>query len=205
MRSAMKRLAAVLIVLGFAGLAALPASCFVHRASDDYACGSDGDCKDGRVCDHGFCVTAASATCPSPCTSCSVADKTCRVDCNGNTPCGSVQCPAGYDCTIRCNNGSACGDIDCAAGSSCDIACLGGASCGNINCGAAECSIRCSGAGACPSVDCAASCSCDVSCNQSNECPSMSCPRDVGPCTESGSDGTPCDSSQPGCGLCLML
>jgi hypothetical protein len=200
------RLAAVLIVLGFAALAALPASCFVHRASDDYGCGSDGDCKDGRVCDTtGFCVIASSASCPSPCTSCDVVDKTCRIECNSGKPCGNVQCPPGYDCTIRCTNSGACGSIDCAQGRSCDIACLGSASCGNLNCGPSSCSVRCSGVAACPSVDCAASCSCDVDCNQSNECPSMSCPIGAGPCTANGSAGAPCDSSEPGCGLCLRL
>lgn len=199
----MNKLAAVLLVLGCAGLAALPASCFVHRVSEDFACQVNRDCADGRVCDQGFCIEAASL-CPSPCTSCDVDARFCRIDCTAGRPCGNLQCPAGYDCEIRCNNSGACGAIDCAAAASCDIDCAGPASCGNLHCGAGECAIRCQGTGACPSVDCAASCACDVACNQPAWCPSMACPTTVlGPCTQEGSAGAPCDSTEPGCGLCF--
>lgn len=203
--------AAVLTVLVAAGLAALSAaSCSVHRLSDGYTCdpaGSGSECGSGRFCDQGFCVESGSSEmCPGQCNSCDVVNRTCRIDCSQGNSCGNVQCPAGYDCTIRCNNGQACGDIDCALARSCDIDCTGAAACGNVNCGSHACSIRCSGgANACPMIDCAASCSCDVSCNNPAFCPSMACPTapgPLGPCTENGSAGAPCDSSGPGCDVC---
>jgi hypothetical protein len=52
-------------------------------------------------------------------------------------------------------------------------------------------------------IDCAASCSCDVSCSNPAWCPIMACPKALGPCTRQGKDGAPCDSSQPGCDVCL--
>jgi hypothetical protein len=201
-----RALPAAAIALVCCGLAALPASCFVRRATDDYACGSDDDCRSGRVCDQGFCVAASTAACPAACASCDPTDMSCRIECNGNKPCGNVQCPIGWQCSIRCNNAAACGEVDCTIAKRCTIDCNGAASCGPLRCGAGACDVRCSGTGACPAVDCAASCSCDVACNApASECPQMSCPQAIGPCTRDGSDGAPCDSSEPGCGLCIAF
>ena len=186
--------------------AALAASCFVHRSSDDYVCSTSDDCRSGRICDQGFCVVAATAGCPAQCSSCNAADMSCRIDCTANKPCGNVQCPIGWDCNLRCNNAGACGEVDCTFARSCNVDCSGAVSCGALRCGAGACDVRCSGAGACPSVDCAASCSCDVTCNNRGaDCPQMSCPRAIGPCTQNGSDGAPCDSSEPGCRLCIAF
>lgn len=198
------RPAAAALAVALAAIAALPASCTVHRVSDDYACTSDVDCKDGRFCDQGFCVHSASGACPDPCTSCDLDNRTCRIECTAGHPCGAVHCPVGFACTIRCNNAGACGDVDCAAGRGCDLDCSGAASCGNVQCGAGACAVRCDGVAACPGIDCAASCRCDVDCTSpASECPSLSCPRAAGPCTENGSDGAPCSSSEPGCSACL--
>lgn len=198
------RAPATAIMLGCAALAALVASCFVHRASDDFACTTTDDCRSGRVCDQGFCVIAATAGCPAVCSSCDAEDLTCRIDCTANKPCGDVMCPIGWDCTVHCNNPMACGAIDCTIARACTVDCIGASACGALRCGAGPCDVRCAGNGACPSVDCAASCSCDVSCNsQATDCPQMSCPRGIGPCTQDGSDGGACDSSEPGCGLCI--
>jgi hypothetical protein len=199
--------AAVLVVLAAAGLAALSvASCSVRRVSDGYVCDPAGDsheCQDGRSCVQGFCIEAGTTNgCPSPCTTCDT-DHSCRIECTPGKPCGNVQCPAGYDCRIRCNNTGACGTVDCAQAHSCDIDCSGSASCGNINCGMHECAIDCSGAFACPEIDCAASCSCDVSCTGPAACPVPVCPMGSrGPCTQDGSAGAPCDSTEPGCDVC---
>jgi hypothetical protein len=199
--------AAVLVVLAAAGLAALSvASCSVHRVSDGYVCDPSGDgheCTGGRFCVQGYCVeSGTSSGCPSPCTSCD-SDHSCRIECTPGKPCGNVQCPAGFDCRIRCNNAGACGTVDCAQARSCDIECSGSESCGNINCGMHECTIDCSGALACPEIDCAASCSCDVSCTNPAACPDLACRMgSVGPCTQDGSTGTPCDSTRAGCDVC---
>jgi hypothetical protein len=203
-----KAATALVVVLAAAGLAALStASCSVHRLSDGYACnpaGTGSECGSGRFCDQGFCVEGGSTEgCPGQCTTCDVEDKTCRIECNAGNPCSNVQCPAGYDCTIRCSNSGACGIVDCAQAHSCDIDCSGSAACGPLNCGLQECSIRCAGMFACPLIDCAASCKCDVTCNNVASCPSMECPTALGPCTEQGSAGATCDSSQPGCDVCL--
>ncbi len=118
-------------------------------------------------------------------------------------PCGNVQCPSGYDCTIRCMNSGACGAVGCAPAHSCDVECSGPASCGNVNCGMNACAIDCSGVLACPRIDCAASCSCDVSCSGASSCPSMACPMGLlGPCTDQGSAGAPCNSNPAGCSVC---
>jgi hypothetical protein len=198
---------AVLVVLA-AGLAALAvASCSVHRRSDAYACdpaGNGRECDSGRSCVQGFCVESETgAGCPSQCTTCD-SDHSCRIECTPGKPCGDVECPAGYDCKIRCNNGGACGVVDCAQAHSCDVECSGSMACGNLNCGMHECTIQCSGALACPEIDCAASCSCDVSCTGPGSCPDMACPMGIlGPCTQDGSAGAPCASTEPGCGLCI--
>ena len=204
----MTRMALTAVVLALAGaVAASTASCFVHRRSGDLpTCTLDIECDliAGEVCDRGYCV-APSGECPRPCTSCDLGDRSCRIECPTNHPCGDLQCPAGYDCTFKCNNGS-CGAIDCAQARSCDIDCSGAAACGNINCGGAECDISCSGPVACPSIDCALSCRCDVTCNSTGAaCPSMSCPRTAfgDLCTRTGSAGANCDSDAPGCDRCF--
>lgn len=202
----MSKPVAVVVVLAAAGLAALATpSCFVHRVTDDFACGSSSECGSGRVCEQGYCVDGATTViCPSPCQSCDLDAKTCRIDCTSGRPCGNVHCPAGYDCTIRCTNSGACGDVDCAQAHGCDVDCSGSSACGNLNCGTGACAVRCSGALACPSVDCAASCKCDVTCNNTAlSCPVMSCPMALGPCTQQGSSGAPCSSDPPGCDVCF--
>jgi hypothetical protein len=185
--------AAILLIVATVALGVLSSSsCFVNRVSERFVCTTSDDCDDARTCDEGYCI---DAPCPSPCTQCNLEIKTCRVDCNANRRCDTLQCPAGFDCTFRCNNTNACGDIDCAAARSCEIDCTGVGSCGAINCGAGECSIECTGVGACPSIDCAASCGCDVSCNNQVACPSMSCPQDT-VCRDNGAAGAPCDTSE---------
>ena len=195
---------AILVALAAATVAALSvASCSVHRLSDSFTCDPAGDgheCGSDRFCSQGFCV---QTDCPDPCSSCDVGARTCRIQCTAGKPCGNVQCPAGYDCTVRCQNNGACGAVDCAQAHSCDVECSGPGSCGNLNCGKNECTIGCSGAVACPLIDCAASCSCDVSCTGASACPSMACPvGSLGPCTDQGSAGAPCNSNRAGCDVC---
>jgi hypothetical protein len=157
-----------------------------------------------RVCDDGFCV---EMPCPSPCTSCNLPQKTCRINCDlGVRRCADLACPAGFDCTIECDTGS-CGDIDCRAAASCNIDCSGTAACGNILCGAGDCEVDCNGPTSCPFIDCASSCRCEVTCSNSLACPSMSCPvAATGElCTEDGIAGEPCDPLQDPilCDTCL--
>lgn len=197
------RRAAIFLILALAGLGSLSSSsCFVSRLSERFTCTVTEDCTDGRTCDQGYCV---ETPCPSPCTSCNLVDKTCRVECSSNQKCGNVQCPAGFDCTIRCSNGNACQSIDCAPARSCTIDCSGAGSCGSINCGTGACDIDCAGAGACPSIDCVGSCRCDVSCNNTPACPSIACPHPVDTfCTQGGVPGERCDSQESIlCDTCL--
>ena len=195
---------AILLVLTIFGLGALSTtSCLVTRRSEDFACNANTDCDSGRACENGYCV---QAPCPAACSSCNVTAMTCKIECGASSPCGMVQCPAGYTCTIRCSNANACGDIDCALGTGCDITCGGTNSCRNINCGTSACNIDCSGQEACPSIDCASSCKCDVSCNNTtNVCPSIMCPMSSAskPCNKDGTPGEVCDSSAgPACAKC---
>jgi hypothetical protein len=173
------------------------ASCAVHRLSEGYVCGNNGDCDSGRICDRGFCVDDESqGQCPSVCSSCNPGQRTCRIECSASRPCGSVECPDGFECTVRCSNAGACGDIDCAPGTGCDIECSGAGSCGAINCGKQACQIDCAGVASCPQIDCVDSCGCDVACNTPLACPSMSCPQVLDTlCTRNGDPGATCDSS----------
>ena len=175
-------------------LAALAlAGCSVHRQSESFACSNNGDCGSERTCDRGFCV---ERECPGECSSCSIGNRTCRIECTGNRPCAAVRCPAGFECTIRCNQAGACGDVDCTEGESCDIDCSGPASCSAIRCGKQACSIDCSGIASCPLIDCVDSCRCDVDCNNATACPIVSCPSFPGTlCTDHGEPGAACDSS----------
>ena len=201
----MRTALAAAVVIAAAAVAAVVASCTVHRVSDRYACTETSQCDDGRVCEQGFCIAGGgSSACPTPCDSCDLDERTCKIECSTGNPCGAVHCPIGFDCTIRCNSAGACGDIDCATATRCDVDCSGGASCGNLNCGGGECAVRCAGAGACPSIDCAVSCKCDVDCNNpAAACPHMSCPQLLDPCTEQGSAGAPCSSNELGCDRCF--
>jgi hypothetical protein len=198
----MRGVAALLVLFAFIALAATT-SCWVHRKSDDLACNTTGDCRNGGTCENGYCLGGTSNGCPAPCTSCDLGHLTCEVDCAQGQLCGALHCPAGFQCTIKCSAG-ACGDIDCAAAQSCDIECQGAGACHNINCGPGACSISCS-AQACSAVDCMASCACDVSCPNPNTCPIMSCPTVFGTgalCTRQGIPGARCDSSQSDCDTC---
>jgi hypothetical protein len=172
-------------------------SCAVHRLSAGYACSKNGDCDDGRVCDRGFCVAGQSQDpCPGICSSCNMSQRTCRIDCTANRPCGDVECPDGFECTVGCINTGACRDIDCAQGTGCDISCTGTGACGEINCGKQACKIDCTGAASCPFIDCVDSCRCDVECSGAAACPSPSCPEFPGAlCTRNEEPGATCDSS----------
>ena len=199
--------AAIILLLAVCAVGSLSmTSCLVSRKSDNFACTTDSDCDptSGRTCDRGYCVL--QGTCPSPCTSCDLINKTCKIDCTSNKPCGSVQCPAGYDCTIRCSGTSACSNIDCAPGTGCNITCASGmAACGGINCGPGPCTVDCAGPASCGTVDCVTSCSCTVSCNNASSCPTNSCPPQAPGmyCTQDGTAASPCNpTASPVCDHC---
>lgn len=195
--------AAVILILAIVVLGSLSmTSCLVDRHSEEFVCTVDGDCHDGRTCSNGYCVQGA---CPSACTSCDLANKTCKIECSANRPCSTVECPAGFDCTIKCTNANACGGIDCRVATACDITCSGMASCGDITCGAGECAVDCSGPSSCTAVSCVDSCKCDVSCSNAATCPISSCPQVAGgTCSETGMAGAGCDSSFDAlCDRCL--
>ncbi|HET7503448.1 MAG TPA: hypothetical protein VFK02_20645 [Kofleriaceae bacterium] len=193
---------AVAVILALAGVPlVLAASCSVNRHSSEFACTTDDQCMDGRICDHGFCVEG-EPPCPAGCDDCSFTSMTCQINCNAANPCGSVQCPAGFECSIRCTGPGACATVDCAQGTGCEISCNNAMACGPINCGPGDCLVDCSGSSSCQTVDCASSCGCDVKCNNPMACLSPSCPMGPTQCTRNNELGAPCDSSQQGCNVC---
>jgi hypothetical protein len=168
-------------------VAALLVACFVERPSDSFKCSTQADCMglDGnRVCTSGFCVVP---NCPSDCTTCDEAKKTCLAECTSSTSCGQVTCPSGWTCTINCTGGNACADVDCAAGSTCIV--------------------TCSGTDACETVDCGAACACDLTCatgacNAPN-CPTVGNGANLMRCTTDGTQNANCDSAHAaGCTRC---
>ena len=169
----------LLFVLGIAS------SCSIDHPSDAFACTTPSQCSDGRSCVDGFCVVSTGSACPSQCTTCDTAAKTCGITGgNGNT----ITCPSGFHCDITCAGGN-CRTVDCSTAASCTILCSGEGSCEIVTCGAGPCDVTCSGKSSCKNgVNCQSSCACDVlctgqqSCDSGSRCPMQAC--DSGPgCT----------------------
>lgn len=217
--------------------AALVAGCSVSHRSGDFACNADQRCADGRSCVDGFCVLAAdsglpdtpqpppgdAAICPSQCTACNLARKSCTIDCAlDNGACNqAIACPAGWICDVacsvpnQCNSGISCGgatscmiactarqtckNVTCSRGA-CNLTCSGSGSCGNeITCGTGACNVDCSGNAACAgTVSCGAACACDVSCRLNAACVDVTCKPG---CTGS-TPLTSCISTGNGCDTC---
>ena len=218
-----------------AAVLALAAGCSVSHRSTDFACGPDQRCANGRTCVDGFCVVVAdsgvvdtpqfgdAALCPSQCTSCNAAQKTCTIDCafNNGACAQQVTCPSGWSCNVacsvvgQCNSGinctnakactiacsarQTCKNVACETGA-CNITCSGPQSCtGALACGAGACNVNCSGTGACSgSVSCGASCACEVTCRLGATCGDVTC--------KQGCTGTTptelCTSAASGCNTC---
>jgi hypothetical protein len=185
------------LMVGLATLLAIAVStpaCHVDHKSGDYACSKNTDCDSGRICNDGFCIVSGSidaATgdgprgdamgsngCPTGCTTCNVAQKTCTINCQAGANCtNTVACPAGYKCDILCNTDNSCRNgINCQPGQSCNIQCTGKQSCQGVQCGAGPCDVTCMGVASCKGVSCNSSCACDVACSGSQSCgDSVSC------------------------------
>jgi hypothetical protein len=208
-------------------------SCSIDKRSGEYACQSTSQCDTGRTCIDGFCVVSGSGAqidapitgghdggsgikpedastgdmCPSQCTTCSVADMTCNIDCTTND-CnnnGPVQCPSGYTCTIACGAESSCNDVDCTNALACTVTCGGRNSCQEVDCGQGKCDVTCNGRSSCGgTIDCSDSCACDVSCGSAavtSQAPcqgNITCPAPQ--CDVLGGEG--CMSTFPGCNTC---
>jgi hypothetical protein len=214
----MCRLAALGFVLACCLVVA--AGCSVSHRSGDFACKTTADCSRDRTCVEGLCVVSAvdagakadgppigdAAVCPSQCTSCNVATKSCTIDCalSGNACNQAITCPAGWDCIIGCStNGSCRNGINCQNSKSCTITCGAAQSCRNVSCGAGPCNIDCAGNGSCRDVSCGASCACDVTCRINSACLNLTCkspPDCTGPLPFGG-----CTSQNPGCNTCPVL
>lgn len=194
------------------------AGCQIKHASEQYACDDSTPCEQGRICDNGFCVLAGSidapsapidaartdatnAGCPPGCTTCSVQQKTCTINCQSGGCNDTVTCPAGYACDILCNADNSCRDgVDCQLGKSCNVECSGKSSCENVSCGPGACDVSCSGTQSCKGVSCNNSCACDVrctgiqSCSSGIHCSSFACRETIGQgCT---SEPALCNSCQ---------
>lgn len=211
---------------------ALAAGCSVSHRSGDFACSSDQRCAEGRTCVDGFCVFPAdsgavdtpsgdAAVCPSQCTSCNTAQKTCVIDCAiNNGACNqAVTCPTGWNCNVlcsianQCNSGVfcdnattctiACGRQTCktvtCGGGACNVTCSGNASCSSIGCGLGACNVNCSGNGACGAVSCGLACACDVTCRLGSCLPAdVTCKPG---CTTTAAPQV-CTSTPTGCNSC---
>jgi hypothetical protein len=169
------------------------AGCSVHHASDSFKCETTANCEQGRICDNGFCVLAGSIDAPKPidarmgdggnngcppgCTTCSVQQKTCTINCLMGANCNNtVTCPAGYKCEILCNSDNSCRNgVNCQLGASCSVECSGKSSCQGVSCGAGPCDVACSGTQSCRGVACGNSCACDVTCTGNQACEGIVC------------------------------
>lgn len=170
---------------------ALASSCSITHKSGDFACTKTSDCNTGRDCVDGFCVVAGteqvdspmtsdgrgsgsgsgSNGCPAQCTTCSVSQHTCVIDCMGTDCSGSVTCPVGYSCDVKCDTDNSCRNgVQCAGTTSCTVECSGKNSCQNVQCGTSKCDVECTGIQSCKSVSCGSSCACDVRCTGTSSC-----------------------------------
>jgi hypothetical protein len=206
----------VALWLGVLGLAAIAAgSCSVNHRSGDFACETAHDCADGRTCSDGFCVglpldagaktdaqlSGDAGQCPSQCTSCTAATKTCVVDCALNGGCKQrVACPAGWNCNVACSVANACNNgVVCTGDTACKITCSGAQSCRTITCATGPCNVDCPGNGSCRDVTCDQACSCDVACDLNSACNTTTCPSAS---CDSPSVFGGCTSLTPGCNTC---
>ena len=181
------RTIAVALLVGLAG-------CTLDHRSDELACESTTECSGGRSCIDGYCVEAG-AQCPSDCTTCDPAARTCTIT-GSDSPNGNINCPAGWACTVTCQGGD-CRNVDCNQATSCTVTCTGNNACDSVQCGQGACRVTCSGQRACNSVDCRDSCACDVTCADANACENPAqCPATA---CEAG-DG--CSSQPPSCSSC---
>lgn len=178
-------LASIFVAIAVA-VAALGTSCSISHRSDQYACTTNQDCSDGRVCDNGFCIVAGTIdaarvdgpksgtdanNCPAQCTTCNVQQKTCTINCQQTSCASTVTCPAGYKCEILCNTDNACRNgINCQQSASCSVECSGKQSCQNVQCGPGPCDVACSGPASCRGVSCSNSCACDITCTGNQSC-----------------------------------
>lgn len=188
-------------------IVAAVASCLVNRKSEEFACSDDTDCAAmGRACERGYCVERPvdANPCPSICSDCDFAAKTCTITCDTPNDCNNISCPLGYDCTINCTRGQACDNISCLVARSCTVNCTMANACKDVTCGPGRCTVTCSGgASACQDVVCDSSCGCDVTC-AAGQCTSMDCPMGTTmPCTTDGLPASQCNSmTQAGCLTC---
>lgn len=174
---------------------ALLSACSINERSGDYSCAVQTDCSSGRVCTDGLCIVGGTGSngmgCPTGCTTCNVAAKTCAID-GGNT----VTCPTGWDCAVTCSRQGSCSKVDCDGAKSCTLTCSGTESCKDVRCRSGQCKVTCSGQNSCDAVDCQSSCACDVTCaqnacNQNPLCPAPAC-----------ATATGCSSMPASCGGC---
>jgi hypothetical protein len=172
----------------------LAGSCLLDRRSTDFECTQSTDCETGRVCEGGFCIRA-SLDCDGA---------RCSANCDDETPCGALVCPAGFSCNFDCDSPGACTSIDCSEAAFCDIDCTAPNACGPVVCGrdgTGECDIECTAQNACAGITCDDACKCDVDCDIGGDgCEQPStCPATGVDCDD-GDNG--CDSSDAGCDTC---
>ncbi|HMG53985.1 MAG TPA: hypothetical protein VK601_10890 [Kofleriaceae bacterium] len=179
----MSRIAWRLVALGVAALAvALAAGCTVSHRSDQFACKTQVDCSDGRICVDGLCAVPDMLSdgprppdaldCPPQCTSCNAAAHSCIIDCGLNGGCnGPVSCPSGWNCNVMCGTQNSCNNgVSCNGSTSCTITCSGRQSCKTVTCGSGVCNLSCSGTGSCGEDVLCGTGACKVNCSGMDSC-----------------------------------
>ena len=182
---------ALAVALQVAVVFALAQGCQITHKSGEFACTKTADCNAGRDCVDGFCVVSGteqidspvstgdghtgdgngSNGCPAQCTSCSVSQKTCVIDCTGTDCSGTMTCPPGYSCDVKCDTDNSCRNgVVCAGTTNCKVECSGKNACQNVQCGTSACDVECTGTMSCKTVTCGASCACDVKCTGTSSC-----------------------------------
>ncbi len=166
---------------------ALATGCSINHRSGDFTCDAQQRCADGRACVDGFCVIAAdsgvvdtplppptdAAVCPSQCTSCNAAQKTCAIDCalNNGACAQPIACPAGWSCNVTCSVANQCNSgVSCGNATSCTIACSARQTCKNVTCGRGTCGVTCGGTNSCGGAVTCGTGTCGVTCSGTNSC-----------------------------------
>ena len=163
---------------------AIGLNCSIDKRSGAFACTTNADCGDGRVCMDSFCVVETGSN-PQMIDAArgsgsgsgsgsghgsgsgSGSGNMCPATCTSCGSNGSGERTCDIDCSQKnCTNGT----ITCPTGFACTIMCSQNNDCPTVNCStAAACAVTCSGDSSCEQVTCGSG-ACDVTCSGKDAC-----------------------------------